>query len=262
MGGWLERGSSPTCAMYAAAAPARLPHSMSCRSRPPTQPASWRVARFRSGCRPCTTFRRARGAYWDGGITDYHLHLDYASMGEGLVLYPHFQKTVIPGWLDKAPHRHRATAHLDNVIVLSPRAEWIATPPNAKAARPRRLPALRRRSGRAHGGVVARGGESARLADGSRSGSSRPRPHRGAAAGSELQSQLRSPEQERERHDGYDTADYCAGPRRFSGAARVDLRLVTCSKGRRGMVRAFAFPESRWFRFSCPTVRAASFPAR
>lgn len=74
-----------------------------------------------------------KGAYWDGGITDYHLHLDYASMHDGLVLYPHFQKTVIPGWLDKAlRHRHRATAHLDNVIVLSPRAEWIATLPDAK----------------------------------------------------------------------------------------------------------------------------------
>ncbi len=73
------------------------------------------------------------GAYWDGGITDYHLHLNYASMGEGLVLYPHFQKTVIPGWLDKAlRHRHRATAHLDNVVVLSPSPEWIATLPNAK----------------------------------------------------------------------------------------------------------------------------------
>ncbi|MGL6110531.1 MAG: phospholipase [Rubrivivax sp.] len=75
------------------------------------------------------------GAYWDGGITDYHLHLDYGSLhgGEGLVLYPHFQKTVIPGWLDKAlKHRHRATAHLDNVVLLSPRPEWIATLPNAK----------------------------------------------------------------------------------------------------------------------------------
>lgn len=50
-----------------------------------------------------------RGAYWDGGITDYHLHLNYASMDTGLVLYPHFQKTVIPGWLDKAlRHRHVA----------------------------------------------------------------------------------------------------------------------------------------------------------
>jgi hypothetical protein len=74
-----------------------------------------------------------RGAYWDGGITDYHLHLDYSSMGEGLVLYPHFQRTVVPGWLDKAwRRRHHATARLDNVILLSPRAEWVATLPNAK----------------------------------------------------------------------------------------------------------------------------------
>jgi hypothetical protein len=74
-----------------------------------------------------------RGAYWDGGITDYHLHLNYASMHEGLVLYPHFQKTVIPGWLDKAfKHRHRATERLDNVIVLSPDPEWVRTLPNAK----------------------------------------------------------------------------------------------------------------------------------
>ncbi len=85
------------------------------------------------------------GAYWDGGITDYHLHLNYAGLhaaaptepaaveGAGLVLYPHFQPTVIPGWLDKAlKHRHRATAHLDNVVLLSPTREWIASLPNAK----------------------------------------------------------------------------------------------------------------------------------
>jgi hypothetical protein len=81
------------------------------------------------------------GAYWDGGITDYHLHLDYASMNQGLaagalpglVLYPHFQKTIIPGWLDKGlRHRHRATARLDNVVVVSPSASWIATLPGAK----------------------------------------------------------------------------------------------------------------------------------
>ena len=79
------------------------------------------------------------GAYWDGGITDYHLHLNYASMADGadgepaLVLYPHFQKTIIPGWLDKfLKHRHRATARLANVIVLAPTPEWIATLPNGK----------------------------------------------------------------------------------------------------------------------------------
>ena len=37
------------------------------------------IARFPSCSSRCTTFRAAPGAYWDGGITDYHLHLNYAS---------------------------------------------------------------------------------------------------------------------------------------------------------------------------------------
>jgi hypothetical protein len=75
-----------------------------------------------------------RGAYWDGGITDYHLHLNYAAMfPDGLVLYPHFQPQVIPGWLDKAlRHRHRASAALDNLVLLSPRPDWIRSLPGAK----------------------------------------------------------------------------------------------------------------------------------
>ena len=69
------------------------------------------------------------GAYWDGGITDYHLHLNY----KGLVLYPHFQKAVVPGWLDKAlTWRHPATPFLDNTIVLAPNPEWVKTLPNGK----------------------------------------------------------------------------------------------------------------------------------
>ena len=75
-----------------------------------------------------------RGAYWDGGITDYHLHLDYAAAHpHGLVLYPHFQKAVVPGWLDKAWRwRHGATAFLDNTIVLAPDPEWVRSLPNGK----------------------------------------------------------------------------------------------------------------------------------
>ncbi|MFL6692395.1 MAG: phospholipase [Ramlibacter sp.] len=74
------------------------------------------------------------GAYWDGGITDYHLHLDYAaSHPRGLVLYPHFQKAIVPGWLDKAWRwRHGATAFLDNTIVLAPDPEWVRNLPNGK----------------------------------------------------------------------------------------------------------------------------------
>ncbi len=78
-----------------------------------------------------------RGAYWDGGITDYHLHLDYATLRDAadpaLVLYPHFQDTVIPGWLDKPFRaRHLATPDLDNVILLSPTPEFVRSLPGGK----------------------------------------------------------------------------------------------------------------------------------
>ncbi len=75
------------------------------------------------------------GAYWDGGITDYHLHLDYAARAAetGLVLYPHFQKSVVPGWLDKGLRwRHRATAFLDSTVVLAPDADWVRRLPGGK----------------------------------------------------------------------------------------------------------------------------------
>ncbi len=74
------------------------------------------------------------GAYWDGGITDYHLHLNYAAQApQGLVLYPHFQKAVVPGWLDKAlKWRHGATHFLDNMVLLAPDPAWVKTLPNGK----------------------------------------------------------------------------------------------------------------------------------
>ena len=91
------------------------------------------------------------GAYWDGGITDYHLHLNYASdliaggahtagvagqndlNNPGLVLYPHFQKAVVPGWLDKGlKWRHGATHFLDNMLLLAPDPDWVKTLPNGK----------------------------------------------------------------------------------------------------------------------------------
>ena len=137
-----------------------------------------------------------RGAYWDGGITDYHLHLNYrlncasdliavSAINTGatalndnnfehyslpresscraipvmhnpalhqdryglqvkpampvnqattqLVLYPHFQKAVVPGWLDKGlTWRHKATPFLSNMVLLAPNPDWVKTLPNAK----------------------------------------------------------------------------------------------------------------------------------
>ena len=77
------------------------------------------------------------GAYWDGGITDYHLHLDWQTPADKptgrLVLYPHFQRQVVPGWLDKAlKWRHGPTRFLDHTVVLAPNPEWVKTLPNAK----------------------------------------------------------------------------------------------------------------------------------
>ena len=79
----------------------------------------------------------ATGADWDGGITDYHLHLDWRTpveQPEGrLVLYPHFQRAVVPGWLDKAwKWRHGPTRCLDHTLVLAPNPEWVRSLPNAK----------------------------------------------------------------------------------------------------------------------------------
>lgn len=92
------------------------------------------------------------GAYWDGGITDYHLHLNYRSASDvamesgaayaestrargtnGIVLYPHFQKNVVPGWLDKSlKWRHHATHHLDSMLLLAPNPQWVKTLPHGK----------------------------------------------------------------------------------------------------------------------------------
>lgn len=72
------------------------------------------------------------GAYWDGGITDYHLHLDYGN-ADGVVLYPHFQKAVVPGWLDKGlKWRHKPTRFLERTVVLAPDPEWVRKLPNGK----------------------------------------------------------------------------------------------------------------------------------
>ena len=90
------------------------------------------------------------GAYWDGGITDYHLHLDYKKQkttpdnaankahkiletNAKIVLYPHFQRNVVPGWLDKSlKWRHKTTSKLDHMLLLAPSPDWIKTLPNAK----------------------------------------------------------------------------------------------------------------------------------
>ena len=74
------------------------------------------------------------GPYWDGGITDYHLHLQYRTPDSSpIVLYPHFQQSVVPGWLDKAwKRRHLASPALDRMLVVAPDPDWVHTLPEGK----------------------------------------------------------------------------------------------------------------------------------
>lgn len=72
------------------------------------------------------------GAYWDGGLIDYHLHLPY-QQDSGLVLYPHFTDHIVPGWLDKSlPWRRARGAAVENMILVSPSPAFLSRLPNGK----------------------------------------------------------------------------------------------------------------------------------
>jgi hypothetical protein len=73
-----------------------------------------------------------RGQYWDGGIIDYHFDLGQYR-GDGLILYPHFSNSVIPGWFDKfLPWRQAAIHEVDNLVLLCPSAAFVADLPLGK----------------------------------------------------------------------------------------------------------------------------------
>ena len=72
------------------------------------------------------------GQYWDGGIIDYHFDLGQYR-GNGLILYPHFSRSVVPGWFDKVlPWRQAAIHEIDKLVLLCPSEEFIAELPHGK----------------------------------------------------------------------------------------------------------------------------------
>lgn len=74
------------------------------------------------------------GAYWDGGMTDYHIALPYNI--KGLVLHPHFYSFVYPGWFDKKIpwNRHASKATMSKVILLSPSEAFVDSLPLQRLA--------------------------------------------------------------------------------------------------------------------------------
>lgn len=72
------------------------------------------------------------GVHWDGGVTDYHLDLDYGE-GDGIVLFPHFYDHVVPGWFDKSlPWRRAGAANFSRTLLIAPSAEFVAKLPGGK----------------------------------------------------------------------------------------------------------------------------------
>jgi hypothetical protein len=72
------------------------------------------------------------GVFWDGGVLDYHLDLDFGA-GEGLVLYPHFYSHVVPGWFDRSLRWRRARgANFRRALLVAPSDELVASLPGAK----------------------------------------------------------------------------------------------------------------------------------
>lgn len=71
------------------------------------------------------------GTFRDGGLLDYHLDLPYS--GDDIVLYPHFTDRIIPGWFDKTlPWRRGDQGRLQNVLLLAPSRQYLATLPFGK----------------------------------------------------------------------------------------------------------------------------------
>jgi len=72
------------------------------------------------------------GQYWDGGIIDYHFDLRQYR-GDGLMLYPHFRDEITPGWFDKfLPWRKAGISRLDDLVLLCPSREFVASLPLGK----------------------------------------------------------------------------------------------------------------------------------
>ena len=67
------------------------------------------------------------GAYVDGGLTDYHLRAAYLEAGDGLTLLAHYQRRILPRWLDRfGARREPAPAATADLLLVYPSAAFIA----------------------------------------------------------------------------------------------------------------------------------------
>jgi Patatin-like phospholipase len=104
----------------------------------PLNPENFRKALLASGSIPLVMSGveaiagAPAGVYRDGGVIDYHLDLPFSPAG-GIVLFPHYTRRIIPGWLDKGLTWRRPKAeNLDRVLMLAPSRRFVASLPLGK----------------------------------------------------------------------------------------------------------------------------------
>ncbi len=70
------------------------------------------------------------GAYWDGGLMDYHVTVPLRPDSGRILLYLHYTDRLIPGWFDKRLAKRRPhPSHLDQVLVVVPSRSFVASLP-------------------------------------------------------------------------------------------------------------------------------------
>lgn len=76
----------------------------------------------------------ASGVYRDGGVIDYHMDIPFLKPGDDkLVLYPHYSRRIIPGWLDKKLTRRKPDPErMASVLQIAPSESFIASLPQQK----------------------------------------------------------------------------------------------------------------------------------
>ncbi len=74
-----------------------------------------------------------QGLYWDGGLIDYDMCLDYSPIQTGLILMPNTHPEMFASWFDEPLRRAYPSANqLDRLVVISPDSQWIKSLPQAR----------------------------------------------------------------------------------------------------------------------------------
>lgn len=74
-----------------------------------------------------------KGVYRDGAVIDYQMDIPFLDGNEGIVLFPHYARRIVPGWLDKhLSWRKPSAKNMENVLLVAPSAAFIDRLPYAK----------------------------------------------------------------------------------------------------------------------------------